>query len=180
MKLTSVEHAERSQLIPGVMPTDTGRSVMTSPWLKVPLALTSGLVVAATDASAFNGRDEQVVVVLVERAERCLPVSPAGLPRHPKSRGDVFLRVEVGGAAAQDPHSLTADTVVLRSRTNRWRSEAVAIGVPAGDPLGARTRGPLLLFQVPRDTRHFNLKMRDGPEVTLEAEGPPRQDLTCF
>jgi hypothetical protein len=153
---------------------------MTRPWLKVLLALTGGLVVVATRASAFNERDEQVVVVLVERAERCIPVLPAGLPRHPKSKGDVFLLVEVGGAVAQDPHSLTADTVILRSGTNRWRPEAVAVGVPAGDPLGARTRGPLLLFQVPRDARNFNLRVRDGSEVTLEVKGPPRHDLSCF
>ena len=153
---------------------------MIGPWLAVPLALTSGLTVTATSVSALNATSKEVVVVLVERAERCVPPSPAGVPRHPRSRGYVFLRLEVGGAAAQDPQALTADTVVLRSGARGWRPERVAIGVPAGDPLGARTRGPLLLFQVPRDTQHFTLKLHDWPDVPLEADGPPRDELTCF
>ena len=153
---------------------------MTRRCLAVPLAITSGLFVAGMHVSPLSTSDKGVAVVVVERAERCAPVSPAGLPKRPKSKGYVFLRLEVGGAAAQDPQALTADTVVLRSGARGWRPERVAIGVPAGDPLGARTRGPLLLFQVPRDTRHFTLKVLDGPEVPLEADGAPRDQLTCF
>jgi hypothetical protein len=153
---------------------------MTRPCLVVPLAITSGLFVAGTHASPLSTSDKGVAVVVVERAERCAPVSPAGLPKHPKSKGYVFLQLEVGGRAAQDPRSLNADTVVLRSGSSRWRPESVAIGVPAGDPLGVWTRGPLLLFQVPRDIRHFSLKVGKEPEVPLEADRVPRDALICY
>jgi hypothetical protein len=134
-------------------------------------ALSSGLLAAGSTAPLFCA-NETVAIVAVERFERCVSASRMGPPREPGSRDNVFLQLELRGSAVEDPYSLTPETVRLRSDDSRWRPKSVAIGVPAGDPLGVRRRGPLLLFEVPRASLSFLLKVGGEPELRLD---PPCQ-----
>jgi len=112
------------------------------------LAVLGALVVGMAGAVAHAAGDKRLDVIAAERGERHSSLSDAGLSGLPRTRGYVFLRLELRGAAVAEPEALTPDTVILTSGKNSWRPQEVIVGMPAGDPLGIKQRGLLLLFEV--------------------------------
>jgi hypothetical protein len=135
----------------------------------------------ALDGAAVHSRGDEtaVSVVAVARGERCLPLSPSDPVRAPNSEGLVFLELELGGSATRHQSVLDPESAQLRSGDSLWRPESVTIGMPVGDPLGLRTRGPILLFQIPRRIDRFRLKVRDEAEVEVRLVGAIQHTLQC-
>jgi hypothetical protein len=131
-----------------------------------------GALVVMAGALGHAADAKRLEVVTAERGERYASLSETGLTKLPRVRGWVFLRLELRGAAVAEPEALTPDAVVLTSGKGSWRPQEVSVGMPAGDPLGIKLRGPLLLFEVPRNTRHFKLKVLRQPAIGFEAEQP--------
>ena len=129
-----------------------------------------GAFIVMPGAFAHAADGNRLEVIAAERGERSASLSDAGLTKLPRVRGHIFLRLELRGAAVAAPEALTPDTVVLTSGKGSWRPQEVSLGMPAGDPLGIKQRGPLLLFEVPRKTRHFKLRVLREPAIALEAE----------